>query len=108
MIKNLCANASDAKEEGTIPRLGRSPGVGNGTPLQHSCQKNSRDRGAWWATVHGVTKQLNTTKQLKTHPLNVSSIFFPWRLPHPTTPSVTSKMLPSRELLPESNALEIG
>ena len=39
-----------------IPRSGRSPGGGNGNPLQYSCLENSMDRGAWWATVHGVTK----------------------------------------------------
>ena len=44
-------------------------------------------------------KELNLTKQLETHPLNASSIFSPWRLPYPTTSSVTSKMLPGRELL---------
>ena len=47
---------------GSIPGLGRSPGGGNGNPLQYSCLENSRDRGAWQATVHGVAKswaQLN-------------------------------------------------
>ena len=39
-----------------IPALGRSPGEGNGNPLQYSCLKNSKDRGAWQATVHGVAK----------------------------------------------------
>ena len=47
----------------SIPRLGRSPGEGNGYPLQYSCLENHMDRGAWWATVHGVTK-LNQTEQL--------------------------------------------
>ena len=46
-------NAGDA---GLIRGLGRSPGEGNGNPLQYSCLGNPRDRGAWWATVHGVTK----------------------------------------------------
>ena len=41
---------------GLIPRLGRSPGGGNGNPHQYSCQENSMDRGSWWATVPGVTK----------------------------------------------------
>ena len=41
---------------GSIPGWGRSPGKGNGNPLQYSCLKNSMDRGAWWATVHGVAK----------------------------------------------------
>ena len=54
MIKNPHANAGDA---GLIPGLGReSPGEENGNPLQYSCLENSMDRGAWWATVHGVPK----------------------------------------------------
>ena len=46
-------NAGDA---GSIPGSGRSPEVGNCNSLQYSCLGNLRDRGAWWATVHGVTK----------------------------------------------------
>ena len=53
MVKNLLANAGDA---GLIPGFGRSPGVGNGNPLQHSGLENSKDRGTWWATVHGVAE----------------------------------------------------
>ena len=53
VVKNLLANARDAV---LIPRLGRSPGKGNGNPLQYSCLENSMDRGAWQATVHGVTE----------------------------------------------------
>ena len=56
MIKNLPAYAGDAREVGLIPGLGRFPGVGNGNPLQYSCLGNSMDRGAWQATVHGITK----------------------------------------------------
>ena len=41
---------------GSIPGSGRSPGEGNGTPLQYSCLENPMNQGAWWATVHGVTK----------------------------------------------------
>ena len=43
----------DAGDVGSIPGLGRSPGVGNGNPLQYSCLGNSMDSGTWWATVHG-------------------------------------------------------
>ena len=43
-------------DPGLIPGMGRSPGEGNGNPLQYSCIENSMDGGAWWATVHGVTK----------------------------------------------------
>ena len=56
MVKNLPANAGDARDMGLVPESGRSHGVGNGNPLQYSCLENSMDRGTWWATVHGVTK----------------------------------------------------
>ena len=46
-VKNLPANAGDAKDEGLIPGLGRFPGVGNGNPLQYSCLDNPMDREAW-------------------------------------------------------------
>ena len=49
-------SACSAEDLGLISVLGRSPGKGNGNPLQYSCWDNSTDRGAWWATVHGVTK----------------------------------------------------
>ena len=56
MVIYLPASTGDARDTGSIPGLGRSPGVGNGNPPQYSCLENSVDRGAWWATVHGVTK----------------------------------------------------
>ena len=56
VVKNLPANAGDAGEEGSIPGSGRSPGRGNGNPLQYSCLGNPIDRGTWWATVHEVAK----------------------------------------------------
>ena len=49
-------SAGNAGDLGLIPEPGRSPGEGNGNPLQYSCLENSMDRGAWWATVHGVAK----------------------------------------------------
>ena len=49
-------SACNAADPGSIPRLGRSPGEGNGNPLQYPCLENFMDRGAWWAAVHGVTK----------------------------------------------------
>ena len=49
-------SAFNTGDPGSIPRLGRSPGEGNGNPLQYSCLGNLMDRGAWWATVHGVAK----------------------------------------------------
>ena len=50
------ANAGCAKDLGSIPESGRSPGEGNGNPLQYSCLANSLDKGAWWAIVHRVTE----------------------------------------------------
>ena len=55
-VKNPPAKAGDIGDMDLIPGLGRSPGGGNGTPLQYSCLKNPMDRGAWGATVHGVTR----------------------------------------------------
>ena len=49
-------SAGSTGDQGSIPWLGRSPGEGNGDPLQYPCLENLMDRGAWWATVHGVTK----------------------------------------------------
>ena len=56
MVKNLSASVGKAKDAGSIPELGRSPGVGNGNPLQYSCLESSMDRGVWLATVQGVAK----------------------------------------------------
>ena len=56
MVKKPPANAEDSRDTGSIPGLGRSPGVGNGNPLQHFCLENSMDRGAWQATVCGAAK----------------------------------------------------
>ena len=50
------ASACSAGDLGSILGLGRSPGEGNGNPLQYSCLENSTDRGAWWATVHGAAE----------------------------------------------------
>ena len=55
-VKNLPANAGDITDAGSIPGSGRSPGGGHGNPLYYSCLENPMDRGAWQATVHGVTK----------------------------------------------------
>ena len=56
VVKNPPANAGDERFVSSIPGSGRSRGVGNGNPLQYSCLENPVDRGAWWATVHGVPK----------------------------------------------------
>ena len=57
------ASACNAEDPGSIPRLGRSPGEGNGNPLQYSCLENSMDKGAWWATVHGGGKKSDRTER---------------------------------------------
>ena len=56
VVKNPPANAGDARDMGLIPGSERSPGGGNGNPFQYSSLENSMGRGAWWATIHGVTK----------------------------------------------------
>ena len=61
MVKQLPANAGDARDLGSIPGSGRSPGEGNSYPLQYSCLGDSTERGAWLATVPGVTKEPDTT-----------------------------------------------
>ena len=56
VVKNLPVNAGDIRDVGSIPGSGRSPGEGNGKPLQYSCLENPMDRGAWWGIVHRLTK----------------------------------------------------
>ena len=50
VVKNLPAKAGDTRDAGSVPGWGRSPGEGNGNPLQYSCLENPMDRGGWWAT----------------------------------------------------------
>ena len=57
-------STSNAKNSGLIPESGRSPREGNDNPHQYSCLQNPTDRGTWWATVHGVAKELHMTLQL--------------------------------------------
>ena len=56
VVKNLPADAGDVGDSGLIPGSGRSPGGGNGNLLQYFYLENSMDRGAWQATIHGVTE----------------------------------------------------
>ena len=62
VVKNLAVNAGDAGDTSLIPGLGRSPGGGNGNPLRFLYLENPMDRGAWQATVHGVTKSQTQRK----------------------------------------------
>ena len=66
VIKNLPDNSGDT---GLIPGSGKSSGEGNGNPVQYFCLENPMDRGAWWATAHGVTKESDMTKQQ--HHINI-------------------------------------
>ena len=68
LVKNLPANTGGIRDAVSISGSGRSPGEGNGNPLQYSCLENPMDRGAWWATVHGVAKSQTQPKRLSTHP----------------------------------------
>ena len=65
--KESACNAGDWGDMASIPGSGRSPGEGNGTPLQYSCLGNLMDRGAWWATVRRVAKESDTTKTTMKH-----------------------------------------
>ena len=56
VVKNVPVNVGDIRNSGLIPGSERFPGIGRGNPLQCSCLENPMDRGAWWATVYGVTK----------------------------------------------------
>ena len=62
VVKKPPANAGDKRDMGSIPGSGRSPGEGHSNLLQYSCLENPMDRGAWQATVHGVTKESDTTE----------------------------------------------
>ena len=63
-VKNLPANAKYERDERWVPGLGRSPGSRHDNPLEYSCLENPVDRGAWWATVHGITKSQMRLKRL--------------------------------------------
>ena len=56
VVKNPPANAEDVRDTGLIPGSGRSPGIGNGSPVQYLAWKIPMDRGTWWATLHKVAK----------------------------------------------------
>ena len=66
LVENPPANAGDVKDMGSIPGSGRSPGEGNGNPLQYSCLENPMDRGAWRATIHRVAMSRTRLKRLNT------------------------------------------
>ena len=75
VVKNMPANAGDARDMGLIPGSERFPGKGRGNPLQYFCLENLMDRGAWQATVHRVAKSRTQLKRVSTHPRMVSKSF---------------------------------
>ena len=80
VVKNPSANARIIRDKRSIPGSGRSPGGGNGNPLQFSCLENPMDKGAWRAMVHRVTKSQTWLKWLSTHRSMILSqvlVFFP-------------------------------
>ena len=82
-VKNPSASEGYTRDLGSIPGLGRSPGKGNGNPLQYHCLKSPMDRGAWWATVHGVTKsrsQLSMRSHTSFTEPNFCCYFYPLML----------------------------
>ena len=64
VVKSLPASTGDIRDMGSIPRLGSSPEGGHGNPLQYSCLENLMNKGAWWATVHGVAQSQTRLKRL--------------------------------------------
>ena len=70
VVKNPPATSGDIRDMGSIPESGRSPGERNGSPIQYSCLEYPTDRGAWWATVHGVAKSQAWLKQKIHSPYN--------------------------------------
>jgi len=66
VVKNWPASAGDLRDMGSIPGWARSPEERHGNPFKYSCLENSMDRGAWWATVHGVTQSQTQLKLLST------------------------------------------
>ena len=79
VAKNPPTSAGDT---GSIPVLGRSPGVGNGNPLQYSCLENSRDRRTWQARAHGVTESLTATEHahmnISCMPVSLGEVLMGW------------------------------
>ena len=76
VVKNPTANTGDVRDMGLIPALGRSPGGGHDNPLQYSCLENPMDRGAWWASIHGVTQSRTRLKRLSMHMCTFLSLLF--------------------------------
>ena len=76
VVKNPAASTGDTRDAGLIPGSGRSPGEGNGNPLQYSCLENPKDRGSWQTTVHRVVKSWTQLKRLsmQTHTYPIGNV----------------------------------
>ena len=86
VIKNLPTNTGDIRDAGSIPGLEGSPGRGHGNPLHCSCLQNARDRGAWRATGHRVTKKWTQLRRLSTHMTTVAGMELKTKSPLNTLP----------------------
>ena len=74
MVTNPLVNTEDIRDTGFISGAGKSPGEGNGNPLQNFCLENPLDRGGWQATVHGAAKELDMTEATEhTHLKNLAT-----------------------------------
>ena len=91
-------SACSSGDAGSIPGSGRSPAKEHSNPLQYSCLGNPRDRGAWWATVRGVVRELDTTKRLSSNNTEV-----PYTYRHLPISLVSSRLNPSNSSRPVSD-----
>ena len=82
VVKNPSAKAGDIRDTGSVPGLGRSPGEGNGNPLQYSCLEYPMDTGAWQAAVYTVRKNWTQLKQLSMHTRIVNMVLLIWEIHH--------------------------
>ena len=97
VVKNLPANTGDARDLGLITGLGRSPGEGHSKPLQCSFLESPMDRGAWWVTVHGVTKSSAQSCLTLCNPMDCSTPGLP--LQSLLKSMSTESVMPSNHLI---------
>ena len=100
VVKNLPASVGDVRDVSSIPGSGRSPGEGNGHPLQYSCLENPMDRGAWQPIVYSVAELVTTeaTWHACIHPYPIPTVWFWWKLPIQSTPCLFLSQLTGRQV----------